>query len=281
MLREHEPASRDELTVRWLGTAGFELKTPTTTLLIDPYLTRAGLFKLMTGPARSDCRAVTRRFDRVDAILMGHSHYDHLLDGPAIARDFGAKLIGSRDTVRIGRAEGLPDSQLQEVQGGDRVEIGDFTIEVVPSVHAKLFTQVWVGGDMPEHFEMPLGFMDYKNGPVFGFLIHWNGRTLYHCGSADLIDDQLAGHRADVLLQCIAGWKSDQTVFARMARALDPRVVVPMHQDDFFRPFKKGMRLSPVAYMDEAIAHIRREMPAATVTGLDFFEAMALGGQDE
>ena len=51
----------------------------------------------------------------LDAVLCGHSHYDHLLDAPLVARATGAKLVGSRTTCAFGRAAGLTESQLVEI----------------------------------------------------------------------------------------------------------------------------------------------------------------------
>src|SRR5258708_1744307 len=82
--------------LRWLGTAGYLIETATTTLLIDPYLTRAPLTTLATSKLEPDEKAIRARIPRrVDAVLCGHSHFDPLLDAPFIAGITGANLVRS------------------------------------------------------------------------------------------------------------------------------------------------------------------------------------------
>jgi len=79
------------IRIRWLGTAGFVIESGTTTLLIDPFLTRPSLPRLFAVPLVPDELAVRARVpERVDAVLCGHSHFDHLLDAPLIASITGA-----------------------------------------------------------------------------------------------------------------------------------------------------------------------------------------------
>jgi len=71
--------------VRWLGTAGFALEHDGFVVLIDPYLTRASLARCVASPLRPDAGAIARWAPRADAIVVGHTHFDHALDVPAIA----------------------------------------------------------------------------------------------------------------------------------------------------------------------------------------------------
>src|SRR5262245_49890685 len=98
--------------ISWLGTAGFIVQSRETTLLIDPFLTRTELRRL---PFRvePDESAILRHIpSHVDAVLCGHSHYDHASDAPRIAKLTKAKLVGSASTCVWGRAEGLEESRL-------------------------------------------------------------------------------------------------------------------------------------------------------------------------
>src|SRR5579883_2636208 len=72
--------------VRWLGTAGFAIEHDGRTLLVDPYVTRASLARCIVAPLRPDVRAIARHVPQADAIVLGHTHFDHALDAPAIAR---------------------------------------------------------------------------------------------------------------------------------------------------------------------------------------------------
>jgi L-ascorbate metabolism protein UlaG (beta-lactamase superfamily) len=271
----------DELVLRWLGTAGFELRSARGAILIDPYYSRTPLLGLLAGPARPDEAAIRARLrPGVAGVFVGHGHFDHLLDAPAAAKLAGATLFASDSALGIAAQEGLPEAQRFPLRAGMIARIADFEVEAVESRHSSMPTQFLAGGELPEGHAFPLRFLEYKNGPVYGFLIRWRGRAIYHCGSADLVDASLAGKRADVALVCVSGWKSDPGFFGRIARALRPSVIAPMHHDDFFKPYEAGFVENPLAYHAEALAAIRHDAPGAAILGLGFFDDHRLRARD-
>src|SRR5436190_7473841 len=75
------------LQLRWLGTAGFRFDYEGHTLLVDPYVTRVPFGRFVRrSVSPPDPAAIARHAERADAILIGHTHFDHALDAPAIAR---------------------------------------------------------------------------------------------------------------------------------------------------------------------------------------------------
>lgn len=263
-----EPLGPDQLAFKWLGTAGFEIRTAEATVLFDPFFSRYSLWRILSGPIAADPALYGPHVHKADAIFIGHAHYDHMLDAPALAKTLGATLYASEDALRVAKAEGVEGNA---IKGGETFTLGDLEIEVVRGVHAQILSQLLVGGAMPLAVSVPMRFSDYKNGPVFGFFIHWRGRTIFHSGSCDLIDENLAGRAVDVFLVCLSGWKSTRDPFGRFQRAITPAVVVPMHHDDFFRPLSEGFIEGRVAHVEEARATIRREMPEAAILSLTRF----------
>src|ERR1043166_3402615 len=83
-------------------TAGFRLAYQGTVVWIDPYVTRLSLRDLVArrvvAPSQ---RAIAAWIDRADAVLVGHTHFDHALDVPAIARRFGATVYGSSSLAQL------------------------------------------------------------------------------------------------------------------------------------------------------------------------------------
>ncbi len=276
----HRDVGRNELALRWLGTAGFEIRTAGAAILIDPFVSRPSLWSLLLRPVAPDLEAIARYVRSADAVFVGHSHYDHLLDAPTIALRTGARFLGSEASVRLARLAGVPDARLQRLAGGERVTIGDLVVEPVPGVHSRLFTQCLVGGAMPEHAHLPLWFHQYKNDRVFGFRITWRGRTLYHNGSADLDATPAGGLPVDLLLQCIPGWTASPRIFERVRAAMTPVAIVPMHHDDYFRPLEAGFRELSVAHLAKATRRIRHDIPDAAIVESGLLREIRLAARE-
>src|SRR6185437_8069501 len=107
---------KGQVLVRWLGTAGFALEHAGHVVLIDPYLTRASLARCLLSPLVPDEAAIARHVPRADAIVLGHTHFDHALDAPVIARRTGARVYGSRSAAALCRSRGVPAGQVEVVE---------------------------------------------------------------------------------------------------------------------------------------------------------------------
>jgi L-ascorbate metabolism protein UlaG (beta-lactamase superfamily) len=278
---EGAPLAEDELTIRWLGTACFEIRTAQASLLLDPYFSRPSLMRMLLGPVRPDMARIQQHARHVTAILIGHAHVDHMLDAPAISRLLNAPLYGSQDVAHVARAEGLSATAMRVLQGGERLQFGDLEVEAIESKHSDMRTNWLVKGNIPANPRMPMRFWEYKHGTVLTYAIRWRGRSIYHLGSAELVERHLAAQRADVALLCLSGWKDNPSVFKRLAAALSPRVLVPMHHDDFFRPLEAGFHEGQLAYVDEALATVAREMPQTTVAPVEFFTEYRLRAMED
>ena len=239
------------VVVRWLGTAGFSIEYGGCTILIDPYVTRASLVRCLAGSLRSDGEAIVRYAPRADAIVAGHTHFDHVLDVPDIARLTGARVFGSRSAAALCRAAGLPEAQVDVVErepGAEAVvrEVGPFVLRFVSSAHSRLLLgRVPFPGDIADCDQVPLRVERYKCGAVFGVEVCVAGRTVYHMGSAELVDANVHTKHIDLLLACAAGWTASRDLPERIAHRLDPGAILLSHWDDFFRPMGKPARLLP------------------------------------
>lgn len=269
--------------LRWLGTAGFVVRAGATTLLVDPFLSRPSLPRLARGPIEPDETALQAHGPpRVDAILCSHGHYDHLLDAPRLARRTGAPLVGSRTVCNVARAEGVPEAQLIEVPpAGWRGCFGAIEVRFVPSLHGRLLLgRVPHAGTIDAPPRLPLRWFEYLDGGVFGLLLEAHGTAVYHNGSADLIDAEVRGLRADVALVGLAGRSATPRYVERLAGLLAPRAVVPTHFDAFFAPLERGVHRLPGIDLDGFAAEVRRFAPAATVVVPEYEEPIVVPAGD-
>lgn len=268
--------------ITWLGTAGFVVESPKTTLLVDPFFTRPGLAGLLR-PFRPDDVAITKHLPaRVDAVLCGHSHYDHAADAPRIARLKGSVLVGSASTCAWGRAEGLAEDRLVEIPAhGATHRFGDVEVRFVASRHGRIaLGRVPFSGEVRGTPTAPRRIWHYRMGGAFGLLVRAPGVSVYHNGSADLVDAELEGERADVLLACLAGRRGTERYVSRLASALEPKLVVPTHHDAFFAPLERGLHLLPGIDLNGFVAEVGMHAPTATLLTPDYLEPICVPADD-
>ncbi|MCH7745150.1 MAG: MBL fold metallo-hydrolase [Chloroflexi bacterium] len=121
------------VTLDWLGCATFRLTVDELVIYLDAYMDRV--------PSAPAVGLTTSEVDRADYVLIGHSHFDHLVGAETIAANTGAKIIGSNETARVMLDEGIPQEQLWRAQGGEHFRLSDkVTVRVFPSLHSCIWT---------------------------------------------------------------------------------------------------------------------------------------------
>jgi L-ascorbate metabolism protein UlaG (beta-lactamase superfamily) len=261
------------LEVEWLGTAGFRLTADGTTVLVDPYVSRPGMRAVaLDRPLRSAADLVDRHVPRADAVLVGHTHFDHALDVPAIARRDRCTVYGSRSLHHLMGLHGLAAAAVV-VKPHHPYEIGPFTVRFVPSRHSKLLGGLAVpsGGELTcDHLDHLSG-RAYNCGQVWGISIEVAGLTLYHQGSADLVDDERLPRGLDVFLCGIAGRAFARGYLQRILTRLEPAVVVPQHWDDFLAPLDEPLGFSlnvNLHRIPDEVARVSRSFEVRTLRPL-------------
>ena len=234
------------LRLQWLGVAGFALTHGSTTVLIDPFLSRRSLVSTLAARTfPSDAALVERLVPAADAVLVGHTHFDHAVDVPTIAAARGAQVYGSASLGHLMALHGL-GAQCVVVEPHQRHEVGPFTFSFTPSVHSRLLFGLAVpaGGELTCDSLDHLGSGRYRCGQVWGITIEVAGLTLYHQGSANLLDEEIRTTDVDVFMCGIAGRMYTPRFVPRVMGALRPRVVLAHHHDDFFAPVERPMSFS-------------------------------------
>jgi L-ascorbate metabolism protein UlaG (beta-lactamase superfamily) len=261
------------LELEWLGVAGYRLSYEGHTIFIDPYLSRVPLSSVLRRvPALAD-PALHERFlrpsGRVVGVLVGHTHFDHAVDVPAIARRYDCQAYGSSSLVSLMRLHGLGERAVG-VEPDRRYELGPFTVTFVPSVHSKLLLGLAVpfDGELTcEHLDA-LSPSAYRCGQVWGIHIEVAGMSFYHQGSANLIDEALHHRGVDVFLAGIAGRGFTRDYWARILPRLQPRTILASHFDDFFRPIDAAMGFSTnvnLAAVPDEVAAVSGDFAVATL----------------
>jgi L-ascorbate metabolism protein UlaG (beta-lactamase superfamily) len=261
------------LDVEWLGVSGYRLSCQGKSLYIDPYFSRAPLQSLlMRRQAVPDPHMLDRFLPAEDdavGVLVGHTHFDHALDAPAVASRFGCRAYGSSSLGHLMALHGLADRAV-EVEPYRTYELGPFEVTFVPSVHSKLI----LGLAVPYSGELTCEHLDglcpsaYKCGQVWGIHIAVAGVTFYHQGSANLIDDAIRHKGVDYFLAGVAGRGFTRRYWERILPRLDPAAVVPTHYDNFFKPLDDGMELIGSAKLADVPGEVHEVSRDATVAAL-------------
>jgi L-ascorbate metabolism protein UlaG (beta-lactamase superfamily) len=263
------------LELEWLGVSGYRMTCEGQTIFIDPYVSRAPLSTVISrkptlpDPVRVERYLARPETETVRAVLIGHTHFDHAIDAPAVVRRYGCPAYGSRSLTNLLSLHGLAEHSV-EVTPGTTYEIGPFQVTFTPSLHSKLL----LGLAVPASGELTCDHLDalnpgaYRCGTVWGIRIEVAGVSFYHQGSANLVDELVPRGGVDYFLAGVAGRGFTDRYWERILSRLEPRTVVPTHYDDFFRPLDADMGLTTnvnIAHVPDEIARVSRDFDVAAL----------------
>lgn len=228
------PAESRGIELTYLGTAGWELRVASSALLVDPYFTRVDVDDEDAPLAPNEALVAKIAPTHADAILIGHSHHDHLLDAPFLAKRTGAKLVGSESTLNVGRAAGVREDALVHVSGGESIQIGPFAIRVLRGLHSGTGAEL---ATIKREIHLPLRKGDYAIGTTLQYLVRAGGHEVLFIGSANFIEDELAGVHPSVAIVATALREEVPDYTCRLMRVLgSPPVVLTNHFDAHWEP---------------------------------------------
>ncbi len=267
------------LSLQWLGTAGFRFTYQGYTLLVDPYFTRPSMRAVASRKAAlADDQEIRKYVSACDAVLLGHTHFDHAMDAPAIARLFGATVYGSSSTRKLMSLYGL-ERQAVEVECHKTYELGPFEVTFVGSLHSKLVLGLAVpsGGEFTcDHLD-DLAAGKYRCGETYGIHIKVAGVTFYHQGSANLIEENIIHSDIDFFLAGIAGRSFTPRYFERILSKLKPKVIIPHHFDNFFQPLDEPTKFSLNVNMEKFVDEVRAVSTGFEIRMLDLRDELGTG----
>ncbi|MFL1426862.1 MULTISPECIES: MBL fold metallo-hydrolase [unclassified Nocardiopsis] len=237
-----EPAADDvpgRVRVVFLGVSTLLVTDGVNAVLTDGFFSRPGKLRLALGrlsPDRRRVRGALERFgiDRLDAVFVVHSHFDHALDAPLVAQLTGARLIGSESTRNVAAGQGFAPEGFDVAVVGEPVRFGAFTLTALAAGHSP-------GDIAPGEIDRPLGagrVGEFRTGDCYSLHVaHPDGELLVHA-SANWVPGALDGYRADtVYLGVGALGKQDhgfrEDYWHHVVERTGARRVVPIHWDDF------------------------------------------------
>lgn len=224
---------------RWLGTAGLEIGIGNQVLVIDPYLTRFPSWRMGLGRVRPNGDLIAKKIPRCDFALVTHAHWDHIMDVPDVARNTGARVLGSQNSCRLVAACGVPEDRIWQIRVGDGLTLGEFQVEVFPAKHVRIPCPLQLQGPLASGLIPPLRARDYRMDEMFCYRVSVSRYRMVTDPGVDPED----GVAADVLFVHPYRKEGYYDVLLQRVR---PRVVIPYHWDDFFRSLAKPLRPLPI-----------------------------------
>jgi L-ascorbate metabolism protein UlaG (beta-lactamase superfamily) len=198
--------------ITFLGHSTVLLELDGLRILTDPIL------RTRVGPlVRAHAPVAREHWTGIDAVLVSHSHWDHLDPGSLELVGAGTRVLVPRGLGGRLRARGF--ERVTEVVPGAETTLGGVRIETVPAAH--------------HGFGPPVGPTELS----VGYLVR-GSQGLYFAGDTALFAGmaELAGH-VDVALLPVWGWGPraqtsehlDPLDAARALALIRPRVAVPIH----------------------------------------------------
>ena len=118
--------------IEWLGCATFRVPIGELTLFFDTFVDRI--------VAAAPVGLSSEEIEAADFLFISHTHLDHVLGADTIARNTGAPVIGSYETMRVMAQCGVDEDQRWAVSGGETIDCGKgASVRVLPSMHACLW----------------------------------------------------------------------------------------------------------------------------------------------
>jgi L-ascorbate metabolism protein UlaG (beta-lactamase superfamily) len=225
------------VSIHYFGHSFFKIGFPNRNVLIDPFVStekRDPAFERLVG-----CEAKPQDLKDISLILVTHEHFDHF--DKALIEE-----IASRDNSCVVASEpilqqlSLSKRFLHPIKMHQCIGLRGIEIAALPAHHPQAF--------------YPLGFM-----------VSCGGKSVFHSGDTDLIDD-FSRIKPDVALLPIGGIYTMDCVDAiRAVKTMKPRYAIPMHYNTF-----KMIEQDPKEFKQKIEKSILKTKPVILKPGQSF-----------
>ncbi|MFJ8914676.1 MBL fold metallo-hydrolase [Amycolatopsis sp. NPDC102389] len=245
----------DAASVRstFFGTSSVHVTDGVSGILVDGFFTRPSLLRVALGrPIAPDLVLIAETLsrggiERLDALFVAHSHYDHAMDAPEIVKRVGGTLYGSESTLNVGRGADLGEQSMTRISDGDKYSFGDFTVRIFEGAHSpgERFP-----GTIDEPLVPPAKASAYRTGACYSYLFEHPAGTMLVHPSANFVPDKFDGLDVDVLYLGVGVLGAQSARFQNdywhhTVEAVRPGLVIPVHWDHFGRPLDEKSRPMP------------------------------------
>jgi len=186
----------ENLSLEWLGHAGFRISSGAKVIYIDPY-------KIDEHPYPADLVIVT------------HEHYDHCAS-ENIQKILKQSTVVVAPQNCLTKLAFVPRQNLKLIPTKSELDIGRVHLKTLPAYNIKRFRSP----NIPYH----------QKGYGYGIVITIDGVVIYHAGDTDLVPEMKELKDIDIALLPVSGtYTMDAKEAARAVQEIKPKVAIPMH----------------------------------------------------
>lgn len=272
------------IKLTWFGTACFLIEYKGTKLLFDPFFLRNEKASPLLNTKRDE-------LGDVDSIFITHGHFDHIADAGYFLENYKTKLYCS-DTVSetiksLINKEMFPGilyslskenlNNINIINAFESIKINnEILIESIKSEHIRFDTRTILSRLFSLQFLKEINSLlpynrYFPKGEVYGFHSKIGNKRIVSFGSLCNKYPHILKHYrgCDAFLIPLAGnsTKNLTKKGLNMTKALKPKMIIPIHWDNFFPPLSKSENINPFA------KEIKKNFPHIEVRILEIDES--------
>lgn len=281
-----------EATFTYLGVGGWRIEWAGRSILTAPFFSNPSVLRVGLWTMGPDTARIHRFLGPVrdaSAVLVGHAHYDHLLDLPHIlthdapaARVVGSPTVGHLlaaapgfQSTRMVRADTVAGDAARP---GGWIELAGGRARVMPLAagHAPHFQGIRLmeGRLHRDQRWLPGAAAGWPEGRTYAYLLDLLGpegtvalRIYYQDAASEApaglvpplaVEDR---RRIDVAILCPPGFDEVDGYPGAFLEAESPRHVLLGHWEDFFRPRSEPLRVVPGTDLEDFLDELRESLP--------------------
>ncbi len=295
-----DPAFPTTVQVKYLGAGGVVLKRGTDVLVTAPFFSNPSIPRVAFGTIEARPEQIDRFLGGpsnglagATAILVGHAHYDHLMDVPYIKRKYlpQVKVYGSdtmKNTLAGDHALNAADIVSVEAGAGTDRQPGRWwyasprlRFMALKSEHAPIIFHIkfFEGSYDAPLAALPARAYEWREGQTLAYLIDFlsadgqavefrvhyqDAASTAPLGFPPVFTQPADQRRVDLALVCMPGFDQVPRYPEALIGRLKPRAVVLIHWEDFFAPLPESSSdLRTVAALDapKFLARLQAVLP--------------------
>ncbi len=302
-----DPAYPTAVQVKYLGAGGVLIKRGADSLVTAPFFSNPSMLRVAFGEIDARPEEIHRFLDPMNkqdlagatAVLVGHAHYDHLMDVPYIKKKYlpQAKIYGSEtmrntlaafpelnatDVISVEKdawsveKPGQPEKPGIWSPAGPRLRVMALKSEHAPAfAHLKFFEGAYSkplqvrptrasGWREGQTLAYLIDFMS-ADGKTVEFRIHYqDAASTAPFGFPPRFSESPDRRRVDLAIVCMPGFDQVERYPENIIERLNPRHVIVIHWENFFALLpedSRDLRVVPTVDAASFIARLKAVLP--------------------